>query len=301
MAVATECKPAVLPLPGGVRGATVRVHPLLTGEIHAPPAHTDRPHGRFAQIRLARQLVGGRGGWNWLPIPAFLIEHPGAGPVLIDTGLHPSCVSGTASNMGFAGRFLYEARMTHEQALRVQLPARGVEPTAVRYVIMTHLHIDHASAVSEFPQATFVVDKREWQAAVQGGWRDGYHARQFDHAFDWRELDYDDPAVSSFAGFAQSVDLFGDGSVRLVSTPGHTHGHQSVVLRTAHGEILVMADAAYTERGLRGEEEPLVCADRHLYRRSLKEIRLYLEQTPSALAIPGHDWDLWPTLQSLYE
>ncbi len=168
-------------------------------------------------------------------------------------------------------------------------------------VIMTHLHIDHASAVSEFPAATFVIDGREWEAAAEGGMRQGYHSRQFDHAFDWRALDYESDPVESFAGFAQSLDLFGDGSVRLVSTRGHTAGHQSVVLRTAKREVLVMADAAYTVRGLQGETRPLVVTDGHLYQRSLKEIRAYLEQTPSAVAIPGHDPEFWPTLAEVYE
>ena len=300
MALATECKPAVLPLPGGVEGATVRVHPMLTGEMHAPPAWNARPGGRLEPLQLLRQFVGPRGGWEWLPIPAFLVEHPGAGPLLIDTGLHPACVSDVASNMGAVGRFVYRIKMEHDQALRVQLPQRGVEPTQIRVVIMTHLHIDHASAVSEFPAATFVVDAREWEAADEGGAREGYHARQFDHAFDWRSVDYESDPVQSFAGFAQSLDLFGDRSVRLVSTRGHTRGHQSVVLRTAGREVLVMGDAAYTIRSLHGESRPLLVTDGHLYQRSLKEIRRYLEQTPDALAIPGHDPDFWPTLEEVY-
>jgi glyoxylase-like metal-dependent hydrolase (beta-lactamase superfamily II) len=301
MPLATECKPAVLPLPGGQPGATVRVHPLQTGEMHAPPAWIDRPRGRLASLKIGGQMLGPRGGWDWLPIPAFLIEHPGVGAILIDTGLHPSCASDVSSNMGRLGGLIYQIRMDHDQALRIQLPEHGIQPTDIKVVIMTHLHIDHASAVSEFPQATFVVNKREWSAAAEGGVRDGYHARHFDHAFDWRSLDYDSDSVVSFSGFAQSLDLFGDGSVNVVSTPGHTFGHQSVVLRTTSREILVIGDAAYTVRGLRGESIPILAADRHLYERSLKEIRRYLDQTPDALAIPGHDPAFWPTLDDSYE
>jgi glyoxylase-like metal-dependent hydrolase (beta-lactamase superfamily II) len=144
------------------------------------------------------------------------------------------------------------------------------------------------------------VDRREWAAACEGGALQGYHQRQFDHAFDWRTLDYNSDPVESFSGFAQSLDPFGDGSVRLLSTPGHTRGHQSVVLRTAAGEVLLTGDAAYTERGLRGEELPYVIDDEHRFTRSVAEIQRYVEQTPSAIVIPGHDWDLWPRLQSVY-
>ncbi len=301
MPLATEPKPAALPLPGGKPRATVRVHPILTGELHAPRAHSDRPTGRLAKAKILTEVLGPRGRWEWLPVPAFLVEHPSAGPILIDTGLHPSCATDVSGNMGRAGKFLYQIRMDHDQALRFQLPARGVESSEIRVVVMTHLHIDHASAVSEFPDATFVIDKREWTSAASGGARRGYHHRQFDHAFDWRLLDYGAEPVDSFAGFAQSLDLFGDGSVRLVATPGHTLGHQSVVLRTGRREVLVTGDAAFTEGGLRGETTPLLIHDEHLYHRSLKEIRRYLEQTPDAVLIPGHDPDLWSRLSNVYE
>jgi|SRR5579884_127111 len=301
MPVVTEPQPASLPLTGGKRGATIKVHPILSGEIRAPRAHTDRPRGRLANVKIASQLLGPRGGWSWLPVPAFLVEHPGVGPILIDTGLHPSCATDVGANMGRAGKLIYQVRMEHDQALRFQLPARGLEPREIRVVIMTHLHIDHASAVSEFPHATFIVDRREWAAAVEGGLRQGYHHRQFDHAFDWRTVDYGAPSVRSFASFAQSLDLFGDGSIRLLATPGHTLGHQSVLLRTGTSEVLVMGDAAYTERELRGEAQPLVVADEHLRRRSLGEIRRYVEQTPNAVVIPGHDATAWSKLKSVYE
>jgi N-acyl homoserine lactone hydrolase len=300
MPLATEPKPAALPLSGGETGATVRVHPILTGEVHAPRAHTDRPDGRLGRAKILAQLLGPRSGWDWLPVPAFLVEHPGAGTILVDTGLHPSCATDVAGNMGRSGKLLYHFRMHHDQALRSRLPSVGVEATDVRVVVMTHLHIDHASAVSEFPQATFVVDRREWDSAARGGTLRGYHPRQFDHAFDWRTLDYTGQPVESFAGFAHSLDLFGDGSVRLVSTPGHTLGHQSVVLRTNDREVLVVGDAAFTERALRGESRPLLIEDEHLYNRSLNEIRRYLEQTPAAVVIPGHDPELWPSLSPVY-
>jgi glyoxylase-like metal-dependent hydrolase (beta-lactamase superfamily II) len=301
MPLATDARPAQLPLPGGRRGATVKVHPIVTGYLHAPPAHLDRPGGVLAPIRLVSQLLPPRRRWRWLPVPAFLVEHPEAGAVLIDTGLHPSCATDVAGNMGRAGKILYRVRMEHDQSLRSELPRRGVQPADVRVVVITHLHIDHASAVSEFPNATFLLDAHEWAAAADGGWRRGYHTRQFDHAFDWRMLDYGSDAVQSFAGFARTVDLLGDGSVRLVSTPGHTPGHQSVVVRTAGRELLILGDAAYTRQELEGGTTPFVIADEHLWRRSQKEIRRYLAQTPGALAIPSHDPDLWSDLAPLYE
>ena len=90
--------------------------------------------------------------------------------------------------------------------------------------------------------------------------------------------------VSSFASFGHAIDLFADGSVRLLSTPGHTKGHMSVLLRLQSGrELLLTGDAAYSRATIDEGLVPLFCDDVHRYMRSLREIRRYLELTPSAL------------------
>jgi glyoxylase-like metal-dependent hydrolase (beta-lactamase superfamily II) len=191
--------------------------------------------------------------------------------------------------------------MEPDQAPAAQLRARGLEPSEVRVVVMTHLHNDHAGGVPEFPGATFVVDGAEWESAIAGRQlRRGYRRQQFDYAFDWRLLDWEDQAVDSFASFGRTLDLFGDGSVRLLSTPGHTVGHQSVLLRLAGREALLTGDAAYTRRAIEPGETPLLMADEHRFFRSLREIRRYVEQTPSALVIPGHDAEAWAGLDDAY-
>jgi N-acyl homoserine lactone hydrolase len=304
MAVAIEPTPLTGPLPGGLEGATVRLHPLLAGEMLAPSGYVDRRPGRLGALRdVAGALITPRSRWIWLPIPMFLVEHPGAGAVMVDTGFHPSVVQSASPNMGPAARLLYRVRMDREQTLAAQLAARGLSPGNVKVAVMTHLHIDHASRVSELPDATFIVDRREWRAAGgRGGTLQGYVPRQFDHPFDWRTIDYEAPEIDSHATFGRSFDLFGDGSVRLLSTPGHTRGHQSVLLRLPAGrEILLVADAAFTRRTLAGEAEPLVLDDRHRFRRSLGELRRYLEGNPGVLAIPGHDAEAWAALAPVYD
>ena len=159
---------------------------------------------------------------------------------------------------------------------------------------MTHLHLDHASAISDFPAATFLLSR----GRVGGGDRAARRScvatwRQFDHAFDYRLLDFDGSQSESFASFGRSFDVFGDGSVRLVYTPGHTRGHLSVMLRLAAREALIAGDAIYTLRTLRDSALPHRMTDEHLFRRSLREIQLYAEQTPDALIVPGHDMTAW--------
>lgn len=298
MPLAAEPKPLTGPLRGGRDGASVRVRPLLGAEIMAPPAFWSRPSG---PLWLPRAFLARKSGWLPVPIPAFLIDHPSAGPILVDCALHASVASDPKDSLGRLGAALYSVRMEPEQAIPAQLEALGVDPHGVRIVVMTHLHYDHASGISQFPEATFVVTGSEWETASEGGFRDGYRTRQFDYAFDWRTIDYEHADVDSFASFGRSFDLLGDGSIRLVSTPGHTLGHQSLVLRLGGGrELLLAGDAVHRRRAIDDGELQLLCADDHLYRRSLGEIRRYVQQTPDTTVICNHDAEAWNGLHEVY-
>ncbi len=81
------------------------------------------------------------------------------------------------------------------------------------------------------------------------------------------------------------VDLVGDGTIRLISTAGHTPGHLSVLVRLAEQEALGSADAVYTLRNLGEEILPFRTAGDELYRQSLREIRQYAARAPEALLI----------------
>jgi glyoxylase-like metal-dependent hydrolase (beta-lactamase superfamily II) len=196
---------------------------------------------------------------------------------------------------------VFNATMGADEGLPDQLRARGLDPNAVKTVVMTHLHVDHASGVAQFPDATFIVTAREWNAATkEKGLTGGYVRRQFDHAFDWRTIDFDGEEVNSFASFGRTLDLFGDGSVRLAYTPGHTLGHMSVVLRTKEGEFLVVADAAYTMRTIRESTMPFGAHDEHEFKRSLREVQRFIEQRPDAVVCPGHDLEAFRALKPVY-
>ncbi len=300
METAAEPRPAELPLAGGSSGANVALHPLLTGRMQVPSSWFLRSEGRLAGRRAFGIGVAKKDLID-APVPAFLVEHPGAGLILVDTGFHPSVAVNPRQNLGRVALFRYrDVEMDPGQAVSAQLRERGRSPGDIRVVVMTHLHGDHASAIAEFPDATFVVSKREWEAATDAGQRQGYVRRQFDHGFDYRLLDFDGPDASSFSGFGRSFDLFGDGSVRTVYTPGHTFGHMSVVLRAKGVEVLVAGDAMYLRETLETGHLPYRVDDEHLFRRSLREIAQYRKETPDALIIPGHDWEAWQALEAEY-
>ncbi len=301
MGIAAEPRPAELPLPGGKAGATVRLEPLLCARMLGPPAYLHREEGRLGKLKALGMRVP-REEWVEVPVVAFLVEHPGGGPILVDTGFHPAVAVDGKQGVGALGSLVFkDLEMSPDQAVAAQLRERKIDPASVRTVVMTHLHADHASGIAEFPAATFLVSAEEWEAGARGRQLDGYIRRQFDHAFDYRTVDFEAGGVGSFATFGRSVDLFGDGSVRIVYTPGHTAGHCSVVLRLKGREALLSGDAAYTMRTIRESHLPFPMADEHRFKRSLREIQLYIEGAPDALVIPGHDMDAWRRLEAAYE
>jgi glyoxylase-like metal-dependent hydrolase (beta-lactamase superfamily II) len=238
-----------------------------------------------------------------LPIPAYLIQHPVAGPFLVDTGLHPSIGSKPAANLGrILGRFS-RPTVTQEQELPGQLRERGIDVKSIRLIVMTHLHFDHSSGMSQFPEATFVLSEDEWADASTG--RNpimrGYRPEHFDYAFDYRTVSYDGPGIDSYATFGRTFDLFGDGSVRLASTPGHSAGHQSLICRLRDRDLVIGGDAIYTIRQLDDAPEPPRPFDRHNWRRSKRELQHFARTYPQAVILPGHDPEHWKTLAKRYE
>jgi N-acyl homoserine lactone hydrolase len=220
-----------------------------------------------------------------VPVPFFLIRHPG-GDVVIDGG-NPLAVARDASAHWGALAQHFRAHMTEEQHCVAQLRQLGVEPQSIRHVVQTHLHIDHVGALGHFPDATVIVDARELEAArtVDRPLAHGYVREDFERAdLDWRPVEDD-------------LDLFGDGAIRLLRTPGHSAGHMSVLLALEQtGPVLLTADASDGLRQWDGRLPPRALHSREDAERSLERLRGLARET-DALIVFGHDPDNWSRLE----
>ena len=265
----------------------VQLVPLLAGEIQLTHRFEFAPPGPLPGERtLLAQLLGVRR--HWAPVPAFLIRHPEHGDTLVDTGLDPTVAHDPVATLGPATGRLFPTRI---HPVKPQLDALGAD---VARVVLTHAHSDHISGLGQFPDATVVLDRREADAThATASWLNGYVPRVLDRArdLDLRDVDSGEP----HAGFDRTIDLFGDGSVRLVSTSGHSPGHCSVLVRTETREVLLCGDAAGSERQLHELAPMAIFADRARAIDSLERIQAWVREHPEGLAVPGHDpgWTAW--------
>jgi glyoxylase-like metal-dependent hydrolase (beta-lactamase superfamily II) len=284
MKVRADTRPLTAPLSGGREGVTVAVEPLLGGRVHCPREFLEGAK----HLQKARMLGLG--------------TPRSAGPFLVDTGLHPSVSARPAENMGRLVANFGRPEVEPGKDIPSQLRSRGIEARDIGLVVMTHLHFDHTSGMAEFPGATFVVSEEEWIAATTDNrpFLRGYRPAHYDYAFDYRTLSYDSDRISSYATFGRTFDLFGDGSVRLAYTPGHSAGHQSVICRLRDRDLVIAGDAIYTYAQLDGAPEPPRPFDRHNWRRSLRELQHFHRRYPQAVIVPGHDPQHWETLSERY-
>jgi N-acyl homoserine lactone hydrolase len=267
--------------------SAVEIHPIPFAELRMPRAYVFRPRG-------PSELLGGA-----LPAPclAYVIRHPHEGALLVDTGLHPHATTDLRGDFGLAMSLLFRGMRPAAEPYDEQLRALGVDPDASLRVVMTHLHVDHTSGMRLLPNARFLCTREEWAAArAPRAGAKGFIGRHLPDEARVERVDFDRDG-ERFGPFARTIDLFGDGSVRLVSTPGHTPGHMSTLLPDAGGrEVLIVGDAAYTVESIERQALPLFTADERRYAASLAQLRAFAEEHPDALLVPSHDAHAWRAL-----
>ncbi|MCL5046533.1 MAG: N-acyl homoserine lactonase family protein [Actinobacteria bacterium] len=201
------------------------------------------------------------------------------GYILVDTGLNPAGIEDPASAWGPRAR---EAPpiMTPEDDTRHRLRELGVKPEEIKWVIHTHLHWDHTGGNRFFTRARFVVQKSEYLCAWDppAGFEKFYMSNHFKHPLDYWPIEGD-------------LELLP--GIRLLSTPGHTVGHQSVVVELPQsGPMILAGDAVYLEENIRRVVPPGNCWSAEASVNSLERLRR-ISSGGKAVVLPGHDPDWW--------
>jgi N-acyl homoserine lactone hydrolase len=167
-------------------------------------------------MEIVRLHLATIGAMKDLPVHGFVIKHPREGAILVDTGV------------GYPTELLPEWKVVNRHAADA-LAEHGLSPADVRIVINSHLHFDHCGQNAVFKHAPFYVQRAELDRARSAN---NIVSQWFDFAGARFEL---------LDGDAQIAE-----GVRVVATPGHTVGHQSVIVDMPDGGAVMIGDAAYT-------------------------------------------------------
>ena len=172
------------------------------------------------------------------------------------------------------------------ETLIARLDEAGIDASRIRFVINSHLHNDHCGMNRFFPQATVLARRSEYEHA-KGLMDTGKHGYVRDDFFG-------DGQTLELIEYDDTFDLFGDGALVLVSTVGHTPGHQSLQVTFPSGRRFVMTgDALYTARQLATRQPPGLTFDRKEAQASAD--RLADLEDAGATILIHHEPSLWET------
>jgi N-acyl homoserine lactone hydrolase len=228
---------------------------------------------------------------NWtepLPIYAFVIEHP-EGLIVVDTG-----ETARVAEPGYFPwwhpyyRYGLKEWVQPEEEIGPQMRALGFDPNDVRWVLLTHLHTDHAGGLAHFPKAEHLVSRQAYMnARGTSGLARGFLSNRWP---DWFSPTLVDMQPEPVAPFPNSFPVTSAGDVRFVPTPGHTVGHLSVLVTAPEVTYFLAGDASYTQELMLREQIDGVSLDRHTARRTLENIHAFSRTTPTVY-LPSHDPD----------
>lgn len=219
-----------------------------------------------------------------VPVPFYLMQYNGKN-ILFDTGNALEVAIDPQKHWGEVVN-TYFPKMTEQQFVSNQLKnILGISSDEIDYVILSHLHLDHAGGVGAFENATYIVHEKEyeWAFSPDCDQKSAYINQDISKNVDWLKINNE---------FLSAYDLFNDGAIKIYPTPGHTPGHLSVLVNLGNSRpMFLTSDSCYTEENLNdniasglvwGEQESI---------KSLEFIRKM--QAENIEIVVGHDPIAW--------
>ncbi|GAO99643.1 N-acyl homoserine lactonase family protein [Fructobacillus ficulneus] len=269
----------------------IKIHVLHTGLVKvdkALPLHEDyrNPLAYTGLFRSQKNQI-------LLPVSSYLIEHP-KGLILVDTGWNELVRKSQWAELGLQVQ-INKAYLPAGWSVREQLERLGFQDTDIKYLLLSHLHSDHASGLPLVKNAqNILVSEEEWQAAQRDKLR--YIAKM------WRGVDVQTFKFSDtqLGPAHKSFDLFGDGSVQMILTPGHSRGLSATLVTGSDGRsVLLASDTGYAQKSIRQRMTPGIAVDRKWASMSVSWVNQMSHRQDVIETIVNHDPDMAPKVIEL--
>ena len=274
--------------------ANIRIHVFHTGEVCVSP---NLPFGGdHCNPIKASGVFESADTRLWLPVSAYLIEHP-KGRFLVDTGwardMSPKGEFDKKAQIKSLGSWvLYkvnQGRIPMGECIDEQLAKLGLKDSDLDAVLITHLDCDHANGLKQVKGAKkFLVASDEVKFAkkhperyYKGWWKDILLS-----PFDWND---------TLGPAGKSCDLVGDGSIELINIPGHADGLFAVKVKNDEGKfVLLFSDGGYARKSWEQRITSGIAADKKAQKKSLAWIREQSLDPDCIESLANHDPEIQP-------
>ena len=247
-------------------------------------------------------IKGGR--WRSIRFPAMfaLLEHPGFGPMLFDTGYSYRFFEETRAFPNRFYRWMTPVTLREEDLLVNQLAALNMRPRDITHVFISHFHADHIASLADLTRSRYIHMPHAY-AGIRGirGMEALKHAFMpglIPNDFDERSLPVDMTKPvhlpEEYKPFAKGYDLLGDGSIVAVELPGHACGQMGIFTRDQDDKtFFFVADAAWLKQSVVENRPPrkladLIFSDPQAYRDTLGDLHTYHLTHPDVQIVPSH-------------
>jgi N-acyl homoserine lactone hydrolase len=266
-----------------------RVSVISTGTVAIRPEHVGPTRkNMYFWLFTSRRWTAPR------PINVYVIEHR-EGVVLFDTGQDRASVTDPAYFPGGLNGLVYSRLATFDigpdETLSAGLRKLGHGIGDVGTAVLSHLHQDHIGGLPELGHAQITVSRQEWESLAKPlPEARGLMRSHVDlPGLRWNRVEPEKLADASLAPFDHGHDLFGDGSLTLLPTPGHTPGSLSMLVRRPGRQpLLMVGDLTYDDGLLAGGKLPGV-GDKGQMRTATQKVNALRSRLPGLVVLPAHD------------
>lgn len=299
----------------------VKIHVLHTGEVCVSPGLPFKDEKKNPNpVQLTSATHYGRKDRIWIPVSCYLIEHP-KGLILYDTGWNRAISpkgeydrEAQIKHMTMKHFLLNQGILPEGKAVNEQLETIGIKTSDIDYVILSHLHTDHASGLSHVKDAKkIMVSRNELEDAEKHKVRYAHHM--------WDGIDFD---LFDFTDYSEgkevekvvsnelymkkgpvgkTFDLFGDGSIELILITGHTMGLSAMKINELDEDgkvkedgkyVLLFSDGGYAEKSWKQMIPPGTALDEKMAYESLQWIHDVSSDKHCLESLANHDSDVVP-------
>lgn len=267
----------------------IKVHGFSTGAVKVKTKFLEASKkGLFAQL----DIILNRAFTEWLPVWVWVIEHP-EGIYVIDAGITNNTMNPTYFKaLGFFSNWvnttLFKFKVSRQEEIDKQLESINISTNSIKALILTHLHIDHILGIKHFPEAEILVNRMEWNKPS------GDVPKLYPQWFQPVLSDLDE----KYGTFNNARYLTKAKDLVLIHTPGHTHGHCSVLLNTDQGNILFAGDICYYQQQLFNDKYAGANISAGEIKDTYKRVLAFAAQS-KLIFLPSHDKEAAMRLEAL--